>query len=66
MGDIDLKVISVAENSNKFQKPGFGSKNQLRTWQRLNVYHSIQVEGIVMCLWCCCKDLEDSNLMNWT
>ncbi len=33
MGDIDFKVISAAENSNKFQeKPGFGRKNQLRTW----------------------------------
>jgi hypothetical protein len=32
MGDIDFQVISVAENSNKFQKPYFGRKNQLRTW----------------------------------
>jgi hypothetical protein len=31
MGDIDLKMISAPENSNKFQKkPGFGRKNQLR------------------------------------
>jgi hypothetical protein len=29
VGDIDLKVISAVENSNKFQKPGFGRKNQL-------------------------------------
>jgi hypothetical protein len=31
--DIDLKVVSTAENSNKIpKKPGFGRKNQLRTW----------------------------------
>jgi hypothetical protein len=30
--DIDFKVISVVENSNKSKKPGFGRKNQLRTW----------------------------------
>jgi hypothetical protein len=32
VGDIDFQVISAAENSNKIQKPGFGRKNQLRTW----------------------------------
>jgi hypothetical protein len=32
VGDIDFKMISAPENSNKFQKPGFGRKNQLRTW----------------------------------
>ncbi len=32
------------------KKPGVGSKNQLRTWWHLNVYHSNQVEGNVMCL----------------
>jgi hypothetical protein len=33
VGDIDLYVISAAENSNKFpKKPGFERKNQLRTW----------------------------------
>jgi hypothetical protein len=31
VGDIDLKVISATKNSNKFQIPGFGWKNQLRT-----------------------------------
>jgi hypothetical protein len=30
VGDIDFKVISAAENSNNYQKPGFGRKNQLR------------------------------------
>jgi hypothetical protein len=39
------------------KKPGFERKNQLRTCLHLNVYHSIQVEGIVICLWCCWKDL---------
>jgi hypothetical protein len=29
VGEIDLKVISAPENSNKFQKT---RKNQLRTW----------------------------------
>jgi hypothetical protein len=29
VGDIDLKVISATKNS---KKPGFGRKNQLRTW----------------------------------
>jgi hypothetical protein len=32
VGDIDLKMVSAAENSNKFQKPGFRRKNQLRKW----------------------------------
>jgi hypothetical protein len=33
VGDIDFEVISAAENSNEFpKKPGFGRKNQLRTW----------------------------------
>ncbi len=33
MGDIDLKVISVTENSNKFLKnEGFERKIQLRMW----------------------------------
>jgi hypothetical protein len=31
-GDIDFKVISATENSNKFQKTRFGRKNHLRTW----------------------------------
>jgi hypothetical protein len=35
-------MIFVAENSNKFQKPGFGRKNQLRMWYLLKAYHSIQ------------------------
>jgi hypothetical protein len=31
--DIYFKVVSTAENSNKNpKKPGFGRKNQLRTW----------------------------------
>jgi hypothetical protein len=28
MGDIDFKVFFAVENSNKFQKPSFGRKNQ--------------------------------------
>jgi hypothetical protein len=32
VGDIDFEVISAAENSNKFQRPGLGKKRQLRTW----------------------------------
>jgi hypothetical protein len=33
VGDIDLKVISTAENSNKFQKNQvLERKNQLRKW----------------------------------
>jgi hypothetical protein len=32
VGNIDLKVISNAENSNNSKKPGFGRKDQLRTW----------------------------------
>jgi len=31
VGDIDFKVISAAENSNKFQKI-FEKKKQLRKW----------------------------------
>jgi hypothetical protein len=30
VGNIDLKVISAIANSNKFQKPGFGRKIQLK------------------------------------
>jgi len=40
--DIDFGVIFAAENSNRFQKPSFGMKNQLKTWQNLKAYHSIQ------------------------
>jgi hypothetical protein len=32
VGDIDFEVISTAEISNNSKKPGFGRKNQLRTW----------------------------------
>jgi hypothetical protein len=32
VGDIDFKVISAAENSNKFPKTRFWKENQLRTW----------------------------------
>jgi hypothetical protein len=32
VGDIYFKVISATENSKKKKKPGFGRKNQLRTW----------------------------------
>jgi hypothetical protein len=32
VGDIDFKVISSAENLVNSKKPGFGRKNQLRTW----------------------------------
>jgi hypothetical protein len=32
VGGIDFLMISAAENSNKFQKPGFGRKIQLRMW----------------------------------
>jgi hypothetical protein len=43
VGDIDLKVISTAENSNRFRKkPSFGRKNQLRMWSHFKAYHSIQ------------------------
>jgi hypothetical protein len=30
VGDIDFEAISTTTNSNKFQKLGFGRKNQLR------------------------------------
>ncbi len=29
MGDIDFKVVSAAENSNKIQKPGFGKEKSV-------------------------------------
>ncbi len=32
VGNIDLKLISNAKNSNNSKKPSFGRKNQLRTW----------------------------------
>jgi hypothetical protein len=32
VGDIDFEVISTAEHSKNSKKPGFGRKNQLRTW----------------------------------
>jgi hypothetical protein len=32
VGDIDFKVIFAAENQVNSKKPGFGRKNQLRTW----------------------------------
>ncbi len=48
MGDIDLKVISAIKSSNKFQKTRFCKEKLVK--DTLNVYHSIQVEGIVMFL----------------
>jgi hypothetical protein len=51
VGDLDWKVISAAENSNKFQKTRFWKEKSVE--EHLNVYHSIQIEGIVMCIWCC-------------
>jgi len=35
MGDINLKMICAAENSNKFQKTRFWKENQLRRWVTL-------------------------------
>jgi hypothetical protein len=32
VGDIDLKVKSNVENSNKIQKPSFGRKDRFKTW----------------------------------
>ncbi len=51
MGDIAFKVIFVAENSNKFQKTWF--------WKEKSVEDvvTLEVEGIVMCLWWCWKDI---------
>ncbi len=58
----DFLLLKIQINSKKLS---FGRKINLRTWQHLNVYHSIQVEGIVMCLWCCWKDLDNSNWMEF-
>ncbi len=38
MGDIDFKVISAAENSNKFQKPRF--------WKEKSVEKVVTLEGL--------------------
>ncbi len=38
-GRFDFEMISAAENSIKFQKPGFGRKNQLRTSSHLGQQH---------------------------
>jgi hypothetical protein len=52
----------------KFQinhrKLGFGRKNQLKIWSHLEVYYSIQVWGIRMCLWCCWKDFNEKIWWN--
>jgi hypothetical protein len=32
VGDMDLKVISATENSNKFQKIRFWKENRLKMW----------------------------------
>jgi len=41
VGDIDFKVISVAENSNKFSKNQvLEGKNQLRMWEHLGQWHA--------------------------
>ncbi len=39
MGDIDLKVISAAENLNKFQKPRF--------WKEKSVENMVTLEGLL-------------------
>ncbi len=48
-----MKVIFVAENSNKFQKTRF--------WKGKSVEDvvTLEVEGIVMCLWWCWKDIAN-------
>jgi len=38
VGDIDLKVISAAENSNKFQKTRF--------WKEISVENVVRLEGL--------------------
>ncbi len=38
MGDIDFKVISAAENSNKFQKTRF--------WNEISVENVVTLEGL--------------------
>jgi len=38
VGDIDFKVISAAENSNKFQKPRF--------WKKKSVENVVTLEGL--------------------
>jgi hypothetical protein len=65
VGDIVFKAISATENSNKFQK--------IRFWQEKSVEDVVTLEclpfnsgkGVVMCLWCCWKDLDNSNLMKF-
>jgi hypothetical protein len=32
VGDIDFEVLSITEIQINSKKPGFGRKNQLRTW----------------------------------
>jgi hypothetical protein len=59
-GDIELHFVT--ENSNKSQKQSFGRKSQLRTWSHLEIYHSIQVREIGMCLCYCWKDLNEQDL----
>jgi len=61
VGNIDLKMIFAIENSNKFQKTRFWKEKLVE----FNFYHSIQVKGIVMCFWCCWKELDDLNLIKF-
>jgi hypothetical protein len=61
VGNIDLKMTSTIENLDKSQKGRFWKEKLVE----LNFYHSIQVKGIVMCLCCCWKDLDDLNLVEF-
>jgi hypothetical protein len=54
VGDIDLKVISAPENSNKFQKPGFGRKKSVEgrgnTWANGTGHTSKVLKEHMSCL----------------
>jgi len=65
VGDIDLKVISTVENSNKFQKTRFWKEKSIEDVVTLECLPYNSREGVVMCLWCCWKNLDDSYLMEF-
>ncbi len=65
MGVIVLKAISATGNSNKFQKTRFCQEKSVEDVVTLECLPFNSSKGIVMCLYCCWKDLHDSNLMEF-
>ncbi len=63
-------MISATENSNKFQKTRFWKEKSVENVVTLEglPFNSSMAEnfgGIEMCFWCCWKDLDEQDLVEF-